>query len=129
MYKNKVAQWAYEIIALFSGQIAVVYFTKRTTGTIRRMVCYWDATILEKYEDMDFDPFSRNLLPVWDIEKGDWRNISMNNVEKIVIDGTEFNYQAEQEAARDAVMIEKYDKLVTDGYAVAENLCLSYGLN
>jgi len=85
-FSNPIAKWAFSLISSIIGQTFVVYFTKRTTGEMRRMVCYYmeNGPITRR----NWNPSSKNLLNVWDIEKGAQRFISMDSVERIVIGGT-----------------------------------------
>ena len=121
-FNNKVAQWAFSLIQSVVGRVVVVYYIKRTTGEMRRMVCVWN-------EGIEGSTPSRNLLAVWDVEKADYRSISMNAVKKIVISGIEHDYKAEMEAKRDAEMVGKYENLIANAYHLTGQIRASYGLN
>ena len=98
-FNNKVANWAFELIRFFANQIIVVYFVKRTTGEMRRMVCTWDPSYLAN--DLRFDPTKKNLLQVWDTEMQAWRFISMDAVKKITVAGLEFDWSSSKAAQED----------------------------
>jgi len=84
-FSHPIAAAAFSIIAAFTGRTMVVYFTKRTDGERRRMVCYYNPQLITR---RSWDPSSKQLLQVFDIEQGAGRFISMDAVEKIVIGGT-----------------------------------------
>lgn len=96
-FSNEIAKGAFEIMDMFKGEAVVVYFTKRTDGQRRRMVCtYGEQPLLTR---RSWDPSSKNLLQVFDCEKGDWRFVSMDAVEKIVVSGTTLYPTLAQELA------------------------------
>lgn len=83
-FTNGIAAAAYSIIAGLGEQTFVVYFTKRTTGETRRMVCYYRQPM---FTTRSWDPAQRQLLNVWDVEAGAFRFISMDAVDRIVAGG------------------------------------------
>jgi len=93
-FSNPIAKWAFSIIGAIVGRTVVVYFKKRTSGEMRRMVCYWTDNQITKRA---WDPTEKNLLQVWDIEKGAYRFISMDAVEKIVAGGNAHAFDAHPE--------------------------------
>jgi|GEM_PF-3953585 len=90
-FSNPLAIWAFSLISAIEGKVFTVYFTKRTDGTTRRMVCYWSESF--PITKRGWDPSKKQLLNVFDIEKGDYRFISMDAVEKIVIGGSTYHYE------------------------------------
>ncbi len=56
----------------------VVYFTK-ADGELRRMVCRYTGRPSRK----------SYLMLVWDLEKGDWRNVNLGTVREIKVLGRE----------------------------------------
>jgi len=78
-YTSKTARKAFELITSASA-IAVVYFTKRTTGELRRMVCTFDPAVTMRY-----NPAAKNVLPVFDVEKGEYRTVSLDRVLSVVV--------------------------------------------
>jgi len=80
-YESDTARKAFELITS-ADAVVTVYFIKRSTDTVRRMVCIYDPT-----RKLRFDPTKRQLLPVFDVEVGDYRFISLDRVLSIVISG------------------------------------------
>lgn len=62
----------------------IVYFTKRTDGTRRRMVCRFfpEQADAVRYR---FNPVERDLLPVWDVEQGAPRFVSLDTVDLVKV--------------------------------------------
>ena len=85
-FSDSIAAWAFSIISAATS-VVTVYFTKRTNGETRRMVCYWSPTLITK---RSWDPTAKQLLNVFDVEAGDYRFISMDAVQKIVVNGVTF---------------------------------------
>lgn len=86
-FSHPIAAAAWSIIAGLAGRLFVVYFTKRTTGETRRMVCYYSPAIITR---RPWNPADKNLLQVWDAEAGAPRFVSMDAVERIVSGGSTF---------------------------------------
>lgn len=63
-----------------NGKIASVTFIKRTDGQKRRMICRTGVKIGLTAADRPYDPETKNLLPVFDMEKGAYRMIPAENV-------------------------------------------------
>lgn len=59
------------------GRIFVVEFIKRTDGSIRRMICRRGVHKDIKGTGMSYDPTSKALLTVWDIEAAGYRMINL----------------------------------------------------
>ena len=113
-YKSLIARWAYDIISLFFNQIIVVYYIKRTTGEMRRMACVYNPGVDQQPEDLRYNREKKNLLLVWDVEKADWRQISMDAVQKIVVGRNEFTWREFSQASRDMEMCDRYDDMMAD---------------
>ena len=62
----------------------VIYFTKRTDGARRRMVCRFFPAQADaaRYR---FNPSERDLLPVWDVERGGPRFVSLDAVDVVKV--------------------------------------------
>jgi hypothetical protein len=73
-----------EIIREFVGktQIFSVKFIKKD-GTLRQMNCRRGVTKGVKGVGMSYDPFEKNLLPVWDIVKGEYRMINISTIQEL----------------------------------------------
>ena len=104
-FKSKNAKWSFEIIKDHELESVVVYFKKRGNKQIRRMAFVWSKSSINTYE-MLYDPTEKELLPVWDIEKGGVRTISMNSVEKIVAGRIEYRWDAYLAAEEDILKYE-----------------------
>ena len=63
-----------------NGRLFSVEFRKRTDGTYRKMVCFRRAPDGVVPQGMSFDPWSKNLCPVYDIAKRDYRMIALDTV-------------------------------------------------
>ena len=84
-YEVNRVQARFEEIAGADGAVTV-YFTKRTNGHDRRMVCLYDDREALRRR-FGYDVTRHSLMPVWDIEKGAVRMISLDAVRKIVHGG------------------------------------------
>ena len=93
-FTNPLASWAFSIISNFSGKIVTVYFkTKKSDLTAtRRMVCVYTKTFFTKRA---WNPFEKQILNVWDVEKAAYRFISMDSVEKVVAGGDTFTFESD----------------------------------
>lgn len=65
------------------GRIMTVKFIKRTNGEIRVMNCRLGVTSHLRGGAQTYDPKSRSLLTVFDMQKGQYRNINLDNVLEI----------------------------------------------
>jgi hypothetical protein len=74
------------------GQIFSVEFTKRTTGEIRRMVCRLGVKKHLTGGGAAYDAKARNLLTVFDMEKGGYRSIPVEAVHSLTVHGQTFNF-------------------------------------
>ena len=81
------------------GQIFSVEFIKRTDGSLRRMVCRLGVTRHLKGGDAAYDAKAKNLLCVFDMEKGDYRSIPVESVRSLSVHGQRFDF-AQEVAAR-----------------------------
>lgn len=77
---------ALSALLAYTRAVCVVYFVKRTTGEMRRMVCIYDPKRSEA-QRFKFNPRTKGLLPVFDVEKGEPRMINLSGVRKIVVGG------------------------------------------
>ncbi len=62
------------------GQIFSVVFKKRTNGEIRKMRCRMGVTKYLKGGERAYDFKEKNLLPVFDLEKGEYRSIPIEAI-------------------------------------------------
>ena len=77
-YASPVARRAHELISSAEG-IVIVYFIKRSTNELRRMACIYNAQAAGRAR-FSYDPVTRNLLPVFDVEHGATRMIPLDGV-------------------------------------------------
>ena len=79
-----------------------VHFIKRTTGELRIMNC---RRGVKKHLSgqpnssgtlgLGYNAKSKNLLPVFDVQKGQYRSINCETIQKIIYRGTEYTVQEE----------------------------------
>ena len=101
--KESTRHAARRILNASANRTATVYFIKRTTGALRRMVCIHYPGAAEKAR-FRFNPQTKGLLAVWDVEKGARRFINLDGVRRIVISGEEvFNAERTPEPDRPAL--------------------------
>lgn len=74
------------------GKIFAVDFTKKD-GSERHMVCRLGVTKGVTGQGMSYDPLSRGLLPVYDMQKHNFRMVNLNTVRKVKFQGKEFVVQ------------------------------------
>ena len=72
---------------LAGSTIFSVDFIKRTTGEFRTMVCRLGVKKYLKGGELPFDPVEKGLLPVYDMQKQDYRMISLDTVTEIRVGG------------------------------------------
>ena len=77
---------AKSLIEAHPRRTLVVRFRKRTTGRMRRMACIYFPEEAEAAR-FRFDPAAKGLLPVWDVEKGARRFVSLDSVQSIKLSG------------------------------------------
>ena len=79
-----------ELLRNTDGKIFRVKFIKRTTLEERTMVCRIGVSKGVNGTGMAYDPKSRGLITVYDMQKGDWRMINLDAVIDMRVDGTEY---------------------------------------
>ena len=87
------AEQARQVIEAHDGALLTVYFTKRTPGPDgqrrrRRMLCLYNEERAEQAR-FRFNPAEKQLLAVWDCEKGARRFISLDGDVQIFKEGRE----------------------------------------
>jgi len=73
-----------------SGRIFTVSFVKRSTGEVRKMNCRKGVKKGTNGEGLKFDPISRGLVPVFDMQKNQHRFISLDDIREIKADKQEY---------------------------------------
>jgi hypothetical protein len=66
------------------GRFFAVRFRKRTDGSTRRMVARTGVHIGVTGKGLPYDREEKDLLPVWDVQKGAWRSIPIDSVYSLV---------------------------------------------
>lgn len=74
------------------GQIFAVEFIKRTDGSLRRMVCRLGVKKHLKGGGVAYDTKAHNLLTVFDMEKGGYRSIPVEAVQRLTVHGQTLNF-------------------------------------
>ena len=69
---------------LLSEEFIEVVFTKSTTNTIRSMVCSLRSDAIpirfDKSIKTTLERKNDDILPVWDLIKGEWRSFKISNI-------------------------------------------------
>jgi hypothetical protein len=78
------------IRSVVGNTIFSVRFRKRTTGEMRTMVCRVNCYKNVKGTGPAYDFESKNLMPVFDLQKDGWRSIPLENIEQLKIRGATF---------------------------------------
>ena len=77
---------AFKRIQQTDGQIFSARFVKKD-GTVRDMVCRLGVKKGVTGVGMAYNPFDRNLVPVYDMQKGEFRMINMNTIQFLKMGG------------------------------------------
>ena len=72
------------------GKIFSVVFTKKD-GTIRKMVARLGVRKHLKGGELKYDAAAHNLLPVFDMEKEEYRMINVSTIQEIKVGGTKID--------------------------------------
>jgi len=70
-------------------------FVKRTTGEARTMVCRLGVTKHLKGGELNFDPISKGLLSVYDMQAAGYRMINLDTVTEIRANGNVYRFEKE----------------------------------
>jgi hypothetical protein len=74
------------------GRIFSIEFRKRTDGTVRRMTCRRGVTKGVTGSGMSYDPTSKGLLCVYDLQEKDFRHISLDRLIGLRMGGETFEW-------------------------------------
>jgi hypothetical protein len=77
-----------------NGKIASVTFVKRSDGTERKMLCRTGVRKGLTGRGPNYDPESKNLLTVFDMEKKAYRTIPAENVVEITAQKRHFSFRS-----------------------------------
>ena len=90
-YKMKLSHFKQKVK---DGRPFNVIFVKRTTGTRRNMTCKLGVTKGVKGTGMAYDPTKKDLLPVFDLDKKDFRMINLDTLLEAEVDGKKFKFNS-----------------------------------
>ena len=80
---------------LSDGKVFTVVFVKKD-GSIRKMNARLGVKKGVKGVGMSFDPYSKNLLPVYDMQKKGFRMINADTLIKITHKGVTYNLEQDE---------------------------------
>lgn len=72
------------------GRIFSVYFRKKTTGEMREMTCRCGVKAHLSGGDLPYDPKPKLLLPVFDVQIGEYRMVNLRSLVSFNIGGETF---------------------------------------
>ena len=72
------------------GEFFTVTFVKRTDGTTRTMNARLGVRRYLKGGDLPYDAAAKELLPVFDVQKGDYRMIDLRSIISAKVGGQEY---------------------------------------
>lgn len=72
------------------GLFFSVKFVKRTDGTVREMVCRKGVTKALRGGALAYNPTAKNLVNVFDVQAGDYRNINLEGLLSVKMNGNVF---------------------------------------
>lgn len=80
---------AVKLIKATNGQIFTAEFEKKD-GTIRQMNCRLGVKKHLKGGEMAYDPQEYDLLPVFDVQKKDYRMINTSTLRRVTVEGQSY---------------------------------------
>ena len=75
------------------GQVFTVTFVKRSTGETRVMNCRKGVVKHSKGGELKYDPAKKGLVSVFDMQKGGYRCISLEDIRKISMSGEVYDVE------------------------------------
>ena len=72
------------------GQIFYIEFIKRSTGELRKMRCRKGVKRYLKGGSKSYNPKAKNLITVFDMDKGAYRSIPVEGVQCLTVSGQSF---------------------------------------
>jgi hypothetical protein len=73
-----------------SGRVFGVTFVKRTDGSVRDMNCRGGVKKGVTGQGMKYDPESKNLVTVFDMQNGEFRHINQDTITRVTMNGVTF---------------------------------------
>lgn len=89
---NTKAERAYAILEGARGRIVGARFVKRTNGEVRDMNCRAGVTKYRRGGELAFNPLEKGLYPVFDMQKNEYRFITLDAVIQLRVDGTTYDF-------------------------------------
>ncbi len=86
--RSKVERLVDTIRSEAGSTIFRVQFIKRTTGEVRTMLCRFGVGRGIVGTGMAYDPLGEGLLTIYDVQRGGWRSIPLENIISLQIRGT-----------------------------------------
>lgn len=82
---------AAKLVADYSSSLIFsVTFVKRTTGELRIINCRKGVHKNLTGQGMRYDPSTKNLVTVWDLQKQAYRMVSLDSIQSIRMGGVEY---------------------------------------
>lgn len=81
-----------QMISNIGGRLFSVKFIKKD-NTLREMVCRTGVTKHLQGGELAYDPVEKGLLPVFDMQKQDYRMINLNTIVEIKVDGETYKFK------------------------------------
>ena len=90
---TKTEQLRELITEMAGGTIFSCRFIKRSTGEVRDMTCRLGVKKYLQGGELPFDPVEKGLLPVYDLQKEDYRMISLSTLQELRIKGKVYRFE------------------------------------
>jgi hypothetical protein len=75
------------------GKVFTVTFVKRTNGETRVMNCRKGVRKGVTGEGLKYDPKTKNLVTVYDMQKGAFRMIALESIRRVAMEGQVFDVE------------------------------------
>ena len=75
-----------------TGHIFKASFIKKTNNELRIMICRFGVKKYVNGKGLRFDPLSKGMLPVFDMEKNAYRMLNLNSLLVIKYQGTTYQF-------------------------------------
>jgi hypothetical protein len=85
---------AADVIGRSAGKIVTVEFVKRTDGTVRKMNCRLGVKSKLRGGEQKYDPASKGLAVVFDMQAGEYRSIPLDSVLSVTSEGERIQLKA-----------------------------------
>lgn len=82
----------HELIRESNGRIFTVEFIKKD-GSLRKMTARLGVKKGLTGKGMRYDPIERGLLPVWDMQKKDYRMVNLRTIQSLKVNGANYTFE------------------------------------